>query len=309
VSRKPQPWFRFYVETFGDRKIRRLPLAQRWVWAAVLGAARESPEPGRLYIAPGVPMTVKELAEYADAPLGTTRKALEEMGKLGMVTIDGEVIVAANWNKRQFESDNVTERVRDHRERSKEQERNVPSDGTYLDGRSDSVGYPSVKTEQNVSKTPVSLDHKRAPNADSRGGSPVRNVARNVARNAPETETETETEEEQGGKPPAARKRAHQLPDNFAPNDANKRIANERGVDLRAAFDNFTDHHRAKGSTFKDWHLAFNTWLRRERPSVHPIRPTYRPPEVHELEQPPDGLSPAEYAAWEREQRAKRVRA
>jgi hypothetical protein len=106
-----------------------------------------------------------------------------------------------------------------------------------------------------------------------------------------------------------ARKRAHQLPDDFAPNDTNRRIASERGVDLQAAFENFADHHRAKGSTYKDWHLALNTWLRRERPSVHQIRPTYRPPEAHELEQPPDGLSPAEYAEWDREQRAKRARA
>jgi hypothetical protein len=106
-----------------------------------------------------------------------------------------------------------------------------------------------------------------------------------------------------------ARKRAHQLPDEFEPNETNRRIASERGVDLQTAFEQFTDHHRAKGSTYKDWHLALNTWLRRERPSVHPLRSTFRPPEAHELEQPPDGLSPAEYAKWERELRAKRANA
>lgn len=115
--------------------------------------------------------------------------------------------------------------------------------------------------------------------------------------------------EGEGRSATSARKRAHQLPSDFEPNDTNRRIASDRGVDLRAAFENFADHHRAKGTTYKDWHLAFNTWLRRERPSVHPIRPTYRPPEAHELEQPPDGLSPAEYAEWDRKQRAKRANA
>lgn len=102
-----------------------------------------------------------------------------------------------------------------------------------------------------------------------------------------------------------ARKRAHQLPDDFVPNDTNRRIAAERGVDLRSAFDQFADHHRAKGSTFKDWHLAFNTWLRRERPSVVPAR-TSPLTDVRELEQPPDGLTDAQYAAWAHEQALRR---
>lgn len=72
------------------------------------------------------------------------------------------------------------------------------------------------------------------------------------------------------GKPAAAPKRAHQLPDDFVPNDTNRRIAAERGLDLRAVYEQFADHHRAKGTTMKDWHLAFNTWLRRERPTARP---------------------------------------
>ncbi len=65
------------------------------------------------------------------------------------------------------------------------------------------------------------------------------------------------------GKPATNRK--HQLPDDFAPNDTNRRIATERGLDLRAVFEQFADHHRAKGNTMVDWHRAFNSWLRRER--------------------------------------------
>ena len=59
-----------------------------------------------------------------------------------------------------------------------------------------------------------------------------------------------------------ARKRAQQLPAGFAPNDNHKRIAADLELDLRHEFEQFTDHHAAKGSTFIDWNRALNTWLR-----------------------------------------------
>jgi hypothetical protein len=109
-------------------------------------------------------------------------------------------------------------------------------------------------------------------------------------------------------KPPAARKRASALPDDFAPNDTNRRVAQEHDVSLDRVLPQFTDHHRAKGSVMKDWHAALNTWVRRENPDA-PTGHVRRLPYAHELELPPDGLSPAEYAAWEREQRERRKRA
>lgn len=128
MARPIRPWFRFYVEAFPDRKIRRLKPAQRWVWVAVLGAARESHEPGKLYVAPGLPMTRGELADYAAVTEREIDAALRAMIALSMVTVEDTsgLIEVTNWDKRQFESDNVTERTRDHRERSREQDRNVP---------------------------------------------------------------------------------------------------------------------------------------------------------------------------------------
>lgn len=54
-------------------------------------------------------------------------------------------------------------------------------------------------------------------------------------------------------------------PAGWAPNDGHRTMAAELGVDLSAEAANFEDHHRAKGSTFKDWDRAFNTWLRKAR--------------------------------------------
>lgn len=127
MPRPIRPWFRFYVEAFGDRKLRRLTPTQRWVWVSVLGAARESPESGRLFIAEGVPMTHEELADYAGVKLREIGPALDLMASLSMIAVDKNGLVSVtNWDSRQFESDDVTQRTRDHRERSREQGRNVP---------------------------------------------------------------------------------------------------------------------------------------------------------------------------------------
>lgn len=127
MARTPQPWFRFYVETFPDRKIRRLTPAQRWVWAAALGAAKESPVVGALYITEDVPMTVADLAAYADVKQSDTAAAVRQMVDLGMVSVDDGVISVRNFHRRQFLSDNVTDRTRAHRKRTgKERSNDVP---------------------------------------------------------------------------------------------------------------------------------------------------------------------------------------
>jgi hypothetical protein len=73
---------------------------------------------------------------------------------------------------------------------------------------------------------------------------------------------------------------------------------------LRQQHDTIT----AKGPEFTPYPA---TWLNGERWADQPDagHSATRPPEAHELELPPDGLSPTEYAEWDREQRAKRARA
>lgn len=117
MPRKPMPWFRFYVEAFPDRKIRRLTPAQRWLWAAIMGAARQSPVPGELMIAEGVPMNRAELADWADVKLKEVTSGLPLMVELGMISIEGDLIKVTNFHARQYPSDNVTSRTRAHRER------------------------------------------------------------------------------------------------------------------------------------------------------------------------------------------------
>jgi translation initiation factor IF-1 len=68
-------------------------------------------------------------------------------------------------------------------------------------------------------------------------------------------------ESEPAGKPRA--KRATQLPDTWRPNDQHTDFAAKNGLNAARELAQFTDHHRARGTTFKDWDAAFRTWLRR----------------------------------------------
>lgn len=52
------------------------------------------------------------------------------------------------------------------------------------------------------------------------------------------------------------------MPDGFAPKDSHVDLARKLGVNLDAEFVKFLDYHGSKGSTFKNWDLALNTWLR-----------------------------------------------
>lgn len=130
MARPSRPWFRFYVEALHDPKLRRMPPAHRWVWVAVLAAARASCVPGDVLVSEKQPMTSHDLADFASVPVREVNKALAAFEAAGMVTReDAGHWRVTHWHDRQYESDDVTERTRKHRsrERSHERDRNVPT--------------------------------------------------------------------------------------------------------------------------------------------------------------------------------------
>ena len=122
-----RPWFRLYVEMIWDRKIRRLPEKSRWLFVAMLAAARQSPLPGYLMIDDDTPMETDDICDAAAMKLKDVRQGLADLSGIGLIEEDDETGAwwIPKWDERQFESDETTKRTAKHR--SKEQGRNVPS--------------------------------------------------------------------------------------------------------------------------------------------------------------------------------------
>lgn len=154
-GRRRLPWFRVYVEAFSDRKLRRLDPATRWLFVAVLGASRQSPEPGRLLVGVGVPFEADDLADFAGMTVPAVRKGMRALVEAGIVEDDDGVWSVPRWSARQFESDDVTLRTRRHRG-----SRNVPSNGqgTFPGTTSDT----DTETESETDPLPSS-SHSRGP--------------------------------------------------------------------------------------------------------------------------------------------------
>lgn len=149
MPRVARPWFRFYVEAMRDPKMRRLTPCQRWLWVAILSAARESHRPGFLFIAEDVAMSWDDLSDYAGMKLRDVEQAIDLMHELGMIRWDAMVgtwYVPA-WHDRQYETDDTTQRTRKHR--SNEDGRNVPTS---------SVGTsPETEAETDTETPPPSV--------------------------------------------------------------------------------------------------------------------------------------------------------
>lgn len=149
MARPARPWFRFYTEAFTDEKLLRLAPTQRWLWVAILGAARRSAEPGRLVISTGEPMTASEIARFADVPEDEVWPALEAMRRYGMVAWDDDgLIEVCNWSERQYESDTSAKRTRNYRERHNDEDCDVTTAVTVTS----QVTPPETETETDTER-------------------------------------------------------------------------------------------------------------------------------------------------------------
>lgn len=120
-----RPWFRLYVETIWDRKIRRLTPTQRWLWVTLLALARQSPLPGILVLSTD-PLEVLSTHDIADAGAlkePDVKKGLERIIGLGLIVKNDDLDAweITRWNDRQYESDVTANRTAKHRRK------NVPS--------------------------------------------------------------------------------------------------------------------------------------------------------------------------------------
>ena len=114
-----------------NRKLRRLPVVQRWAYVAgVLSLAAQSPIRGALLIADGEPVTEQDVAEEATIPLRDAKAALASLRRLGMLDRDSDGVEwvhdwdALNPDPKPSDSPEAT-RERKRKERARKQaERN-----------------------------------------------------------------------------------------------------------------------------------------------------------------------------------------
>lgn len=158
MPRPSRPWFRFYVEAIHDRKLRRRPPAERWLWVVLLAVARAAPVAGYLLIGERSPATDDDLVDLAALTKREVTKGLAYFKEAGMLTFDellGAWAVTA-WETRQFESDDVGKRTA--KVRSNGTRKNVPKNvPTLLPGTS-----PETEAETlAVNLTAANLDKGR----------------------------------------------------------------------------------------------------------------------------------------------------
>lgn len=158
MPRASRPWFRFYVEAVSDQKLRRLTPAQRWLWVGVLAAARQSPISGFLMISEREALSTADLADLAAVPCKEVARTLHLFEKAGMLEWDSSLDTwkVKNWNVRQFESDNVTERTRKFR--SNEPRNPVPGN----DRRNVSTSFVGTRSETET-ETETESSSRAAP--------------------------------------------------------------------------------------------------------------------------------------------------
>lgn len=122
-----------------NRKLRRLPVVQRWTYVAgILALASQSPIRGTLLITDGEPVTAEDLAEEATVKVADARAALESFRKLGMLDRDEHGIEwvhdwdVMNKDPKPSDSPDATRaRKRAQRERDKAARGGVTSRGCH----------------------------------------------------------------------------------------------------------------------------------------------------------------------------------
>jgi hypothetical protein len=115
-----RPWIKLWVEMLEDPKVVvTLGQAQRWVWIGLLLATTRSPDPGRMLLPNGRPMSARQLRQVTrsdDMSLEEFEETLKSMESLGMVRWEGDVLAIPRWHERQ-DPETPAQRMKRYRER------------------------------------------------------------------------------------------------------------------------------------------------------------------------------------------------
>ena len=165
------PWFRFYSEALNDRKIKYVCRATGQpkatvigTWAMLMALASDSPVRGALLLTVEIPFKLEDLAGELELPRDVTASLLQQFEQFDMLHLEGEVYCLTHWDKRQFTSDDSSERVRRYRERQGQSPSPECNGDETLQGRDGSAPEQNrtetdteqtTETEQTTTETAV----------------------------------------------------------------------------------------------------------------------------------------------------------
>lgn len=163
-----QPFDKFFVQVgIGtNRKLRRLPVAQRWTFVAgVLALAAQSPMRGALLIADGHPVTAEDVAAEASVTLQQARAALRALRELGMIEQDDDGIEwVHDWDKLNPDPrpSDSPEATRERKRRERDRRRN-PNSHAHVTRDTPVTSRPSEPRDISESHDPEEEEKVEAP--------------------------------------------------------------------------------------------------------------------------------------------------
>lgn len=161
-------WFRFYHDAIDDPKVQRLPGDLFKFWVNMLCLASRSSERGVVKLDP------TEIAFALRVPDETAEQMIAELVRRDLLDECTDGLEIHNWSSRQFKSDDVTARVREHRNSAGNDADNVapnaertPDETLHetLQATPDATLKPSVNTDSRVTDTEEQIQNKNGATA------------------------------------------------------------------------------------------------------------------------------------------------
>jgi hypothetical protein len=137
----PMKWFRFYDEVLNDPKVQRLPDFAFRCWVNLMCMANQGKPRGRI-----LPDDIPYSLRMSD---DRTEKMIQYFIDHGLLDREGDYLIPHAWDDRQFQSDNINERVQKHR-------RNVSGNVSRNVSKSLHVTPPDTDTDTDTEEPPKS---------------------------------------------------------------------------------------------------------------------------------------------------------
>ncbi|TET41618.1 MAG: DnaD domain protein [Dehalococcoidia bacterium] len=163
-------WIKLWTqETLYGTTSAELELDEQAIWFKLLALAGDSPEPGKIEVAPSIPMTDEQIAGVVKAPLSVWLRTKQRLQApdVDKISVNQGIIHITNWEKYQAEADRteyMRQYMRDYRkgkttgkpnskQANSKQANSKPTDQTRGEGRGgEQSTITTATTSENLAK-------------------------------------------------------------------------------------------------------------------------------------------------------------